>query len=64
MTPDTDNQRFRFCPECGVVYFTKQANCMGHPMGIDDDPEDHIMPLLVDLDAELAAYELAQETEP
>ena len=63
MTPD---QRLRFCPECGVVYFTKQANCMGHPMGIDDDPQDHIMPLLVDvdLDAELAAYELAQETEP
>ena len=50
MTPD---QRLRFCPECGVVYFTKQANCMGHPMGIDDDPQDHIMPLLVDLDAEL-----------
>ena len=47
------NQRLCYCPECGVVYFTKQANCLAHPMGIEERPEDHIMPLLVDLDAEL-----------
>ena len=46
-------QRLCYCPECGVVYFTKQANCMNHPMGIDIAPENHVMPLLVDLDAEL-----------
>ena len=47
------NQRLCYCPECGVVYFTKQTNCFGHIAGGKGATEDYMPPLLVDLDAEL-----------